>query len=61
MTDHLILGCRWDYSNTTLRHLSKFVDMYCLDVSSEILSNTSKKAVIKKLIEIGKIELDSKM
>lgn len=43
----IILGRDWDYSNTTLRHLYEFIDMFvpCLH----------RKTYIEKCIKAGKI------
>lgn len=55
--DVLVLGCRWDYSATTLRHLYIFLDKY----TNISIYGSNKKKAIKKLINDGSILYDSNL
>lgn len=58
----IILGCDWDYSNTTKKHLYIFMDDYCcLKDIDYLYSKKNKSAYIKKLIKDGVIKYDPEM
>ena len=58
-TQTLLLGCDFDYSNTTLRHLYRFIDIYCsYEISSIIDNATNKKQALLKAIKNGVIQYD---
>lgn len=58
----LILGKNWDYSNTTLRHLYKFLeDYYYTQPIYEGLHTNNKKQAIQQLIDIGYIKYDENL
>lgn len=48
----LVLGRKWDYSKTTLRHLKLFLNRLTPD-----FENVTKKDIVK-LLDSGKIEYD---
>ena len=53
------LGCDWDYSNTTLKHLYLFINDYAYSLRKYNISDKpNKKAFIKKLIDEGVINYD---
>lgn len=64
-THKLTLGCDWDYSNTTRKHLYIFIRDYCYFCSwdpvaiDDVLYNSkNKKQAIIKLIKDGVIDYD---
>ena len=58
----LTLGCDWDYSNTTKKHLYIFIDEYCNSKELNLLRYAkNKKAYINDLIKTGFIKYDSDM
>ena len=61
-TGILILGCDFDYSQTTLKHLYKFIEVYCsYEIASIIYNATNKKKAIYNAIKSGVILYDSEM
>ena len=59
---NLTLGCDWDYSNTTLRHLYAFLEEYYYDLNAELKSflydlriSNKKGDKIRKAISNGLI------
>ena len=59
----LILGCDWDYSNTTLKHLYNFIYDYCYlyDIKNALANSKNKKTTIYKLIKEGVVLYDADM
>lgn len=60
----LKLGCDWDYSITTLKHLYQFINDYKNELNndfykllSHILEEKNKKQYIQKLIDNKKIKM----
>ena len=52
--NHLTLGCDWDYSNTTRKHLYLFLNDYSYNATiQEALQETNKRKAIQKLIDDG--------
>jgi len=61
-TQTLLLGCDFDYSNTTLKHLYRFIDTYCCyEIASIIYNATNKKQAIYNAIKHGVILYDYEM
>lgn len=55
----LTLGCDWDYSNTTRKHLYLFIDEYVSISELYYLSNEkNKRLFIQKLIDKKIIKFD---
>lgn len=60
--ESLILGLKWDFSNTTLKHLYIFIDEYCNTKILNLLRYAkSKKDYIKDLIKANAIAYDPSM
>lgn len=59
----LILGCDWDYSNTTLKHLYLFIKDYCYiaELDDMLYNATNKKATMYKAIKNGLVLYDPEM
>lgn len=58
----LTLGCDFDYSNTTRKHLYIFINNYCAYKYSKIIENTrNKRQAILKAIKDGVIKYDENM
>ena len=59
----LILGCDWDYSNTTLKHLYLFIKNYCCMATLDALlyNASNKKAAMYKAIKTGLVLYDPEM
>ena len=59
----LLLGCDWDYSNTTLKHLYLFINDYCYlpEIDDILYKASNKKAAIYKAIKNGLILYDPEM
>lgn len=56
-THKLTLGCNWDYSNTTRKHLYIFIERYCYIAQLDVMLQNAKskrqaiyKAIKSKLI-----------
>lgn len=58
---HLTLGRDWKYSNTTLRHLYKFFELYCPAIEWDVFVRSNKKSYVMRLIDDGVIEVDETM
>ena len=56
-TKNLIFGINWNYSNTTLRNLYKFIDFFITDFDIDKIKN--KKAYLQKLIKKNLIKIDN--
>ena len=64
VADHtLLLGCDWDYSNTTRKHLYIFISDYCYlkDIDDVLYDCKNKRAAIYNMIKTGLIAYDSNM
>lgn len=59
----LILGCDWDYSNTTLKHLYLFIKDYCYiaELDNLLYKASNKKAAMYKAIKNGLVLYDPEM
>lgn len=59
-THNLTLGCDWDYSNTTRKHLYIFINQYCCCATIDAALNnaTNKRQAILKMIKSGLISFD---
>lgn len=56
--DKITLGCDWDYSTTTLKHVYDFLEEYG---NVYFTKNNTKKRQIENMIEQHKIVYDSEM
>lgn len=56
-TKKLVFGVNWDYSNTTLINLYKFIDFFITDFDIDKIKN--KKAYLQKLIKENLIKIDN--
>lgn len=56
-TKNLIFGIDWDYSNTTLINLYKFINFFVTDFNIDKIKN--KKAYLEKLIKENLIKVDN--
>lgn len=56
-TKSLVFGVDWDYSNTTLINLYKFIDFFITDFDIDKIKN--KKAYLQKLIKENLIKIDN--
>ena len=54
----ITLGCDWDYSTTTSKHVYKFLEEFGNISFDDVLN---KRAYVKKLIEDGIIKYDNDM
>ena len=59
-TQKLILGCDWDYSNTTRKHLYIFLNEYC-GFYNDLYYAKSKRQFIYNCIKSKKIKYDANM
>ena len=59
-TQKLVIGCDWDYSNTTRKHLYIFMSDYC-GFSSDIYYAKNKRQLINKLIKNKVVSYDKNM
>ena len=59
----LTVGCDWDYSNTTRKHLYIFIKEYCYlpEIDAALYNTNNKAKTIIKLIKDGVIEYDPEM
>ena len=62
-TQKLTLGCDWNYSNTTRKHLYIFIDRFVYGEVYEVVSNEAhnKRKAIQKLIDQKVIKYDKNM
>lgn len=56
-TKKIIFGVDWDYSNTTLINLYKFINFFVTDFNIDKIKN--KKAYLEKLIKENLIKVDN--
>lgn len=56
-TKKIIFGIDWDYSNTTLINLYKFINFFVTDFNIDKIKN--KKAYLEKLIKENLIKIDN--
>lgn len=56
-TKKIIFGVDWDYSNTTLINLYKFINFFVTDFNIDKIKN--KKAYLEKLIKENLIKIDN--
>lgn len=56
-TKKLVFGIDWDYSNTTLINLYKFINFFVTDFNIDKIKN--KKAYLEKLIKENLIKIDN--
>lgn len=56
-TKKLVFGVDWDYSNTTLINLYKFINFFVTDFNIDKIKN--KKAYLEKLIKENLIKIDN--
>ena len=60
--NHLTLGCDWDYSNTTRKHLYLFLGDYSFNATiQEALQETNKRKAFQRLIDEGFISYDENL
>lgn len=52
----LKLGCDWDYSKTTLKHLYLYIERFIPEMWRKICDVRNKRAMIQRLIETGEIK-----
>jgi len=60
----IILGCDWDYSNTTRKHLYIFLNEYCYvygGFNYDLYCAKNKRQFIQNCIKSKKIKYDSNM
>ena len=63
-TQKLIIGCDWDYSNTTRKHLYIFMSEYCFIYSgftNDLYYSKNKRQLIIKLIKNKVVSYDKNM
>lgn len=60
-SQHLILGCDYDYSRTTSKYLHKFLVEYCYPVYAKFPIGKSLNDMIRKAIKSGLVEYDPNM
>lgn len=56
-TKKIVFGVDWDYSNTTLINLYKFINFFITDFDINKIKN--KKAYLQKLIKENLIKIDN--